>query len=62
MGQGDIMAYLKKSRKPKTTREIEEALGVDCSTPLKTLRIKGDLFFKTIKIKGREQYIYWYKK
>ncbi len=65
MGQGDILTYLKEnsSRKnPKSTREIEEALGVDCGTPLKTLRRHGGVFSKKIKIKGIEKYFYWYKK
>ena len=65
MGQGDILIYLEEhssKKNPKTTKEIQEALGVDCGTPLQTLRKHGGVFWKKIRNKGIEKYIYWYKK
>lgn len=61
MSQDSVLKYLKKCDKPKTRKEIDNAIKGDSSNSLKRLREHGEVFFKTIKDNGRICYIYWNK-
>jgi len=62
MGQGDILRYLRRCKKPKSSTEIEKALKTHSGACLKRLRSFGEVNFKRVKAKrGGAAYIYWSK-
>ncbi len=64
MSQQSVVEYLKKSRKPKTCREISEAINVSSAgMSLQKLRKQGVIKFEKIQGKGGgRHYLYWIKK
>ncbi len=62
MGQGEVLQYLEKCNKPKSAKEISEALGKEsCNHSIQTLRRHGEIKFKKIKCeqKYRFRLVYW---
>ncbi len=58
MSQGDILNYLNKCKKPKTSKQISKAVKLSSvGMSLQTLRKHGEVQFKQI-LRG---YIYWHK-
>lgn len=59
MGQGDIINYLRKCKKPKSSGEISKATGSNANRSLRILRKSKTVKYKKVQVGRNKFYVYW---